>query len=179
MRTPHRLNQPTNQQPTHPTWKNWSMVGPQHPTMVVWQLRGSTGHQMIKNTTWRKNQGIAKAEMIKSQGIAKNNLSTYEFWNISRLRPPSPMIVMTSQRLIKAWTRSSPPKAKTSAFLILGGNFLKAAAFSRSLVIALGGYSWLRYIHNRNPGSICQVCESPTSAHDWTFNTWNGMGVDQ
>ena len=170
MRTPHRINRPTNNQLT-PTWKNWSMVGPQHPTMVVWQLQGST--------TWRKNYPNFWSEMIKSQGIAKNNLSTYEFWNISRLRPPSPMIVMTSQRLIKAWTRSSPPKAKTSAFLILGGNFLKAAAFSRSLVIALGGYSWLRYIHNRNLGSICQVCESPTSAHDWTFNTWNGMGVDQ
>lgn len=178
MRTPHRINRPTNS--THPHLEE--LIDGWTPAPNNGRLAAPGLHRASNDKKHHMKKKLSQlwSEMIKSQGIAKNNLSTYEFWNISRLRPPSPMIViMTSQRLIKAWTRSSPPKAKTSAFLILGGNFLKAAAFSRSLVIALGGYSWLRYIHNRNPGSICQVCESPTSAHDWTFNTWNGMGVDQ
>ena len=94
------------------------------------------------------------------------------------LLPTSPIVIPPADQ---AWTKSSPPKAKTSAFLILGGGVLWKQVAKRSLVIALGGYSWLRYIHifiyNRNQGSIYQVCEPPTLAHNWTFNTWNGRGL--
>lgn len=51
--------------------------------MVVWQLRGSTGLRNDKKHHMKKKLSQLLSEMIKSQGIAKNNLSTSEFWNIS------------------------------------------------------------------------------------------------
>ena len=108
---------PSNQQ-----WWSASSVAPrggiiQQQLHTPWKVNSSP----LKNGGWKTILSywvlvIFQGRTVKLQGCISNGCCL--------LLPTSPIVIPPADQ---AWTKSSPPKAKTSAFLILGGGLLKAS----------------------------------------------------